>query len=74
MSSRSPEGPAGGAGRRGPMMSREQVASVLGVSEDTVDRLIRDDELLAYKVRDLVRIWRDDLDDYLRRHRWRGPE
>ena len=55
-------------------MSREQVASVLGVSEDTVDRLVRDDELPAYKVRDLVRIWRDDLDDYLRRHRWRGRE
>ena len=55
-------------------MSREQVASVLGVSEDTVDRLVRDDELAAYKVRGLVRIWRDDLDDYLRRHRWRGQE
>ena len=56
------------------MMTRENVAEVLGVSEDTVDRVIRDGDLIAYRVRNLVRIWRDDLDDYLGRHRWDGSE
>jgi excisionase family DNA binding protein len=56
------------------MMSRESVASVLDVSEDTIDRLIRDGDLIAYKIRGQVRIWPHDLDGYLRAHRWGGAE
>jgi len=47
------------------MISTAEAAAELGVSEDTVVRLITRGELRAYKVGRAYRIRREDLDAYL---------
>jgi excisionase family DNA binding protein len=50
---------------RDELLSVKQVAKELGVSVETVEREIRDGNLLAHKVRGQWRIRRSALDKYL---------
>jgi excisionase family DNA binding protein len=54
------------------LLTRQQVAEILGCSLDTVDRRITQGKLLAVRDGRLVRIPVEDLNAYIRRSkRWR---
>jgi excisionase family DNA binding protein len=49
------------------VLTAQQVAWVLGCSVPTVRRLIKRGELVAFKVGQVVRVRREDLDEYVER-------
>jgi excisionase family DNA binding protein len=51
------------------LLTKAEVARILGVSAKTIDRRIRARELPVIRDGRIVRILLDDLEDYLRRHR-----
>jgi excisionase family DNA binding protein len=54
------------------LLTREQVAEILGCSLDTVDRRITQGKLPALRDGRLVRVMEDDLRAYIRRSKqWR---
>ncbi len=50
-------------------MTRDEAASYLKVSKKTIDRWIRDAKLPAAKQGRIVRLRRDDLDEFMLRSR-----
>ena len=50
------------SGPPGPWITKRQAADRLQVSLDTIERMIRDDELRVRRVRTLVRVHVDDVD------------
>jgi excisionase family DNA binding protein len=48
-----------------PVLSTAEAAEILGVSEDTVQRMCQRGELRAYRVGRAWKIRREDLDAYL---------
>jgi len=51
-----------------PWMSPETAASYLSVSRSYIYGLISSREITSYKLKNAVRLHRDDLDNYIRRH------
>lgn len=47
------------------LMSRPAAASYLGVSDSTLDRIVKDGLLPFYRIRGRVRISKEDLDKYV---------
>lgn len=50
-----------------PLMRRAQIAELLGITERTVDRMLRRGELTGYRVARTVQIPRAELERLLRR-------
>jgi excisionase family DNA binding protein len=61
-----PPGPPGDPLDTGPLLTRDEAASFLRVSESTVYRLIRGGELSAFRVGHSIRISQVALEIYLR--------
>ena len=55
-----------------PLIGVNDVARLLGVSRDTVYRLLRDDELASYRVGRRLRFRTDELAAYIELHREGG--
>jgi excisionase family DNA binding protein len=52
------------------LLTREQLARVLAVHTNTVDRLVRDGKLSAYHFGRSVRFRLSDVEAFLDEHRW----
>lgn len=58
---------------RTPLLTVNDVASLLAVSRDSVYRLVRCRELVPYRVGERLRFAAADVDAYLERRRERAP-
>ncbi len=54
--------------RDSPWMSPEDAATYLSVSRSYIYSLISSKEITSYKLKNAVRLHKDDLDNYMRRH------
>jgi excisionase family DNA binding protein len=51
-----------------------EAAKLLGVLPQTVVRMIRDGDIPGFKVRDVWRVYREDVEEYIRRQMEQAKE
>ena len=56
------------------LFSRSQAARVLGISESTLERMLRRNEISHYRFRNRVMFSRNHLDTYLAKHEQKFEE
>ena len=61
------------AERRTPLLSVNDVARLLVISRDSVYKMIRSGDLVAYRVGERFRFRAEDIDELLERSRESGP-